>query len=95
MEEWASISDAAAPKYLQKLVLRYKPGMEANVSRFIYRWGKTWEKRNPTEEYPANIAEVIIAKHRNGRTGSVKLYFQDKFVKFENLAVYQQNPVTA
>ena len=47
MEEWASISDAAAPKYLQKLVLRYKPGMEANVSRFIYRWGKTWEKRNP------------------------------------------------
>ena len=35
MEEWASISDAAAPKYLQKLVLRYKPGMEANVSRFI------------------------------------------------------------
>jgi len=46
-EQWASISDASAPKYLQKLVLRYKPGMEAHVSRFIYRWGKTWEKRNP------------------------------------------------
>ena len=46
-EQWASISDTSAPKYLQKLVLRYKPGMEAHVSRFIYRWGKTWEKRNP------------------------------------------------
>ena len=73
---------------------------DADVVAFIHREDRyidaeTWEKRNPTEEYPANIAEVIIAKHRNGRTGSVKLYFQDKFVKFENLAVYQQNPVTA
>ena len=73
---------------------------DADVVAFIHREDRyvdaeTWEKRNPTEEYPANIAEVIIAKHRNGRTGSVKLYFQDKFVKFENLAVYQQSPVTA
>ncbi len=73
---------------------------DADVVAFIHREDRyidaeTWEKRNPTEEYPANIAEVIIAKHRNGRTGSIKLYFQDKFVKFENLAVYQQSPVTA
>lgn len=51
-------------------------------------------KAASTEEYPANIAELIVAKHRNGQVGSVRLYFQEQFVKFENLAVYDQNPVT-
>ena len=32
------------------------------------------------------IAEVIIAKHRNGPTGGVKLLFQSELTKFENLA---------
>ncbi len=32
------------------------------------------------------IAEVIIAKHRNGPTGSVKLLFDPQFTKFKNLA---------
>ena len=30
-------------------------------------------------------AEVIIAKHRNGPTGNVKLKFIDKFAKFDNI----------
>lgn len=33
-----------------------------------------------------NVAEVIIAKHRNGPTGTVKLLFQPELTKFENLA---------
>jgi replicative DNA helicase len=33
-----------------------------------------------------NIAEVIIAKHRNGPTGTIKLLFQPELTKFENLA---------
>ena len=33
-----------------------------------------------------NIAEVIITKHRNGPTGTVKLLFQPELTKFENLA---------
>jgi replicative DNA helicase len=33
-----------------------------------------------------NIAEVIIVKHRNGPTGTVKLLFQPELTKFENLA---------
>lgn len=33
-----------------------------------------------------NIAEVIIAKHRNGPTGTVKLLFLPELTKFENLA---------
>jgi replicative DNA helicase len=32
------------------------------------------------------IAEVIIAKQRNGPTGTVKLLFQPEFTKFKNLA---------
>lgn len=33
-----------------------------------------------------NIAEVIITKHRNGPTGTIKLLFQPELTKFENLA---------
>jgi replicative DNA helicase len=32
------------------------------------------------------IAELIIAKHRNGPTGTVKLLFDPQFTKFKNLA---------
>jgi replicative DNA helicase len=32
------------------------------------------------------IAEVIIAKHRNGPTGTVRLLFDPQFTKFKNLA---------
>ncbi|MFN6159835.1 MAG: DnaB-like helicase C-terminal domain-containing protein, partial [Dolichospermum sp.] len=30
--------------------------------------------------------EVIIAKHRNGPTGTIKLLFDPQFTKFKNLA---------
>jgi replicative DNA helicase len=33
-----------------------------------------------------NIAEVIITKHRNGPTGTVKLLFDPQFTRFRNLA---------
>ena len=73
---------------------------DADVVAFIHREDRyvdpeAWEKRYPTEEYPANIADIIVAKHRNGRTGGIKLYFQERFVKFENLEIYQQNPISA
>lgn len=35
---------------------------------------------------PDNIAEVIIAKQRNGPTGTIKLFFDNKSTRFENLA---------
>ena len=31
-------------------------------------------------------AEIIIAKHRNGPTGSVKLSFVDRYARFGNIA---------
>ena len=58
---------------------------------FIYREDKyvsreEWEKRNPTKSYPSNVAELIFAKHRNGPTGTIHLYFRDDVVRFESLA---------
>ncbi len=43
------------------------------------------EYYNPTEEN-AGIAEVIIAKQRNGPVGTVKLSFIKEYMRFENLA---------
>jgi len=43
------------------------------------------EYYNPTEENKG-IAEIIIAKQRNGPVGSVKLSFIKEYMRFENLA---------
>lgn len=63
---------------------------DADVVAFIYREDiyttqEEWEKTNPTERYPENVAEIIISKHRNGPTGSIPLYFRKDVVKFESL----------
>ncbi len=43
------------------------------------------EYYNPTEEN-RGIADIIIAKQRNGPVGTVKLAFLKEYVRFENLA---------
>ncbi len=68
---------------------------DADVVMFIHRPDKyidqpTWEKLHPTEQYPRNIAQLIIAKHRNGPTGEVDLVFFERSTKFGNMAVEPQ-----
>jgi replicative DNA helicase len=43
------------------------------------------EYYNPTEENKG-LAEINIAKQRNGPVGSVKLQFTKEYLRFENLA---------
>jgi len=53
---------------------------DADVVMFIYR-----DDRYNTNTERKNIADIIIAKHRNGPVGSVELYFDEQRVAFRNL----------
>jgi replicative DNA helicase len=55
---------------------------DADVVLFIYR--EYMYKRDDTDPDKRNIAEVFIAKHRNGPTGRVELIFNEDKVRFEN-----------
>ncbi len=63
---------------------------DADVVLFIYRddyyfTRDEWEKEHPDKEYPEGIADIMIAKHRNGPIGHVNLRFIPRFAKFENI----------
>jgi len=62
---------------------------DADVVLFVYRddyyFAKDeWEGEHPGESYPPP-ADIIIAKHRNGPTGEIKLLFKPKMAKFANI----------
>ncbi|OGF20081.1 replicative DNA helicase [Candidatus Falkowbacteria bacterium RIFCSPLOWO2_02_FULL_45_15] len=59
---------------------------DADVVMFIYR--KASDRNYREEDIPQqerHIAEIHIAKHRNGPTGAVKLFFDENTVSFKNL----------
>jgi replicative DNA helicase len=65
---------------------------DADVVLFIYRddyysTEEQWEKDNPGKPYPKGVAEIIIAKHRNGPIGEINVRFIPRIAKFENLEV--------
>jgi len=55
---------------------------DSDVVLFIYRQDR--DKLNPDPE-EQNTAEIIIAKHRNGPLGSVRLKFDPEKVSFRNI----------
>jgi replicative DNA helicase len=57
---------------------------DADVVMFLYR-DEYYNKENTDKK---NIAEVIIAKQRNGPTGTVELAFIGQYTKFGNLDRY-------
>lgn len=63
--------------------LRESGGIEqaADLVMFIHR-----EDRTRRDSEKKNIAEIVIAKHRNGPTGAIELYFDEEEVSFKNLA---------
>jgi replicative DNA helicase len=68
---------------------------DADIVTFVYREEYYLERTKPAVadlEWDAkmalvkNKAEVLVAKHRHGRTGSVTLQFTPEFTRFSNLA---------
>ncbi len=54
---------------------------DADIVMFIYR--PEMYEDDPAKQ---NLAEIIVAKHRNGPIGSVQLIFRKNLAKFENAA---------
>ncbi len=59
---------------------------DADIVMFLYRD----DYYNPNSE-KKNIAEVIIAKHRNGSTGAIELRWFGEYTKFSNLKRDENN----
>ncbi len=64
---------------------------DADVVLFLYRpdmvfTGEEWERQHPDQDYPRGIADVIIAKHRNGPTGRMQVVFEEQTTTFRNAA---------
>jgi replicative DNA helicase len=73
---------------------------DADIVAFIYRESYYHERKRPPEEDGArfeewrkkmseinHVAEVMIAKQRNGPIGNVRIYFDGEFTRFANLDV--------
>lgn len=65
---------------------------DADIVVFIYREDKyvteeEWNRLHDImgEPYPKGIADIIVAKHRNGPLGQIKLRFVDRSVRFDSL----------
>lgn len=55
---------------------------DADQVAFIYRD----ELYNPDDEEKRGLAELIIAKNRHGRTGTIELAFRGEYTLFQNIA---------
>ncbi len=58
---------------------------DADIVMFLYRD----HYYNPDSD-KKNIAEVILAKHRSGSTGTVELVWMENFTKFGNIEKYRE-----
>lgn len=79
------VFDLTVPKFhnfiANNIVVHNSIEQDADIVIMLYR-DSYYNPDSPDR----NIAEVIIAKHRNGPTGTVKLLFDPNLTKFVNLA---------
>jgi replicative DNA helicase len=62
---------------------------DADIVMFLYR--DEYYNREKSEK--PGIAEIIVAKHRNGPTGMIELMFRKELTRFENLERRRPEPV--
>jgi len=78
------VYDATVPEthnfVANDIILHNSLEQDSDVVLFIYR-----EDRYRPDTTKKNIADIIIAKHRNGPVGKVELYFDERRVSFRNL----------
>jgi replicative DNA helicase len=58
---------------------------DADVVIFIHR-PEMYQKEDSEGRSLAGIAEVMVAKHRNGPTGNIELHFEKSITRFDNLS---------
>ena len=76
---------------------------DADVVMFIYREDvyvkpDEWQRQNPEApggQNPAGLAQIIVAKHRNGPTGTVSVRFVDRTASFQDLLLRMEEPADA
>lgn len=64
---------------------------DADVIAFIYRD----EVYNRDSEEKRGVAELIVAKQRNGPTDTIELHFEARFARFDNLTRREDGPPAA
>ena len=62
---------------------------DADVVMFIHREDQRiseedWDRQYPDREYPKNLADLIVAKHRHGPLGTINLRFNGALSRFED-----------
>ena len=73
---------------------------DADVVMFIYREDvyrtpEQWQDDHPDEaggQHPTGLAQLIVAKHRNGPTGTVSVRFLDRTASFQDLVLREPPP---
>ena len=73
---------------------------DADIVQFIYREDvyvtpEEWQDTHPDEpggQFPAGLAQIIVAKHRNGPTGTVTVRFLDRTASFQDLVLRDPEP---
>ena len=73
---------------------------DSDVVMFIYREdiylaAEEWQQAHPDEpgnQHPSGLAQIIVAKHRNGPTDTVSVRFRDRTASFQDLVLRTPPP---
>jgi len=52
----------------------------------VYFTREEWQTQHPERDYPEGIANIVIAKHRNGPIGQIDLHFSPKTARFDDIS---------